>query len=280
MDKINKITRASICVSTFAVALLANTINGQAASLSGLVAHRAIYDIKLEEASDRSGIRGMNGRIVYEIVGSSCEGFAVKFRFVSQIDTGRKSFVTDQRTTTFEDAKSENFRFLTRSYVNDQFEKEVRGSAKRTTKNTDVVLNKPENREMQLGRSIFMTAHLANVIEKARKGEKFYFADVYDGSDNADELLSTTTIIGGLSPKISEKHSKKIKSLGDTPNWPVSISYFSLKNEQQGENLPVYQVSFDLYENGISADLVMKYKDYSLKGKLTELEILPSTPCE
>ncbi len=274
------ITRSTIHGASLAVALLATTISGQSASLRGLVAHRAVYDIKLDEASDRSGIRDMNGRIVYEIAGSSCEGFAVKFRFVSQIDTGRKSFITDQRTTTFEDARSENFRFLTRSFVNDQFEKEVRGSARRTARKTDVSLKKPESREMQLGKSIFMTAHLANVIKKARKGEKFYFADVYDGSDDADELLSTTTIIGGLSAKKTEKLPEKIKSLGDTPNWPVSISYFSLKNEQQGENLPVYQVSFDLYENGISADLIMKYKDYSLKGRLTELELLPNTPCE
>ena len=41
----------------------------------------------LDKASDRSGITGISGRMVYEFNGSACEGYTVKFRFVTQIDT-------------------------------------------------------------------------------------------------------------------------------------------------------------------------------------------------
>ncbi len=253
----------------------------QASALNGLVAHRAIYDVDLIDATDRSGINGMNGLIVYEFVGSPCEGFAVKFRFVTRIKTGRKSYVTDQRTTTFEDIKGGALRFLTRTYVNDQFEKEVRGAATITDAGTKVALVKPESRELELGKSIFMTRHLATVIERAKQGEKFFTADVFDGSDNGDELMATTTIIGartvGEAPRDA---TDEVKLLKGQPSWPVSISYFSLQDEHKGESLPVYQVSFDLYENGISGDLKMRYKDYSLKGKLSKLELLPAAKCE
>lgn len=261
-------------------ALLAATAHGQASALNGLVAHRAIYDVKLLESTDRSGIRAMNGRIVYEFIGSACEGFAVKFRFVSRIDTGRKSYVTDQRTTTFENVKEGNLRFVTRSYVNDKFEKEVKGSAKLTNSGTDIALAKPESRKVQLGKAIFMTEHLANVIEKAKSGERFFIADVFDGSDNGDELMATTTVIGNQSKKVTEGLSKALEPLKDKQSWPVSISYFSLLDEKKGESLPIYRVSFDLFENGISSDLEMHYKDYSLKGKLSGLEILPVSQCE
>src|SRR5262245_7878934 len=69
-----------------------------------LVSHRAVYDLALDKASDRSGITGLQGRMVYEFNGSPCEGYTVNFRFVTRIDTDGNSRLTDQQTTTFEDA--------------------------------------------------------------------------------------------------------------------------------------------------------------------------------
>ena len=251
-----------------------------ASALNGLVAHRAVYEVELVDSSDRSGIRSMNGRIVYEITGSVCEGFAVTFRFVTRIDTGKKSFVTDQRTTTYEDGAGMSFRFLTKTYVNEQFEKEVRGKALRTEDGTDVSIVKPDSKELQLGNAIFMTDHLSKVIEKALQGENFFTADIYDGSDNGDELMATTTIIGKKKTYKPKDDTPGFKALNELPNWPVSISYFSMENEKRGESLPIYQVSFDLFESGISSDLKMHYADYTLKGKLSSVKLLPVSKCD
>ncbi|MEM9677198.1 MAG: DUF1849 family protein, partial [Pseudomonadota bacterium] len=73
-----------------------------ASAIDALKPHRAVYDVKLEKASDRSGIRAMDGRIVYEIKGSRCEGFAVRFRFLTRVRSARKTFTSDQRNATFE----------------------------------------------------------------------------------------------------------------------------------------------------------------------------------
>ncbi len=268
---------------TFVIILTAGAVDrarASAATLSGIVAHRAVYDVELLESSDRSGIRAMNGRIVYEINGSVCEGFAVSFRFVTRIETGRKSYVTDQRTTTYEDSAGKKLRFVTRSYVNDQFEREVRGNATRTDEGTNVNLTKPESRTIKLGKAIFMTEHLGLVIEKAENGETFFAADVFDGSDSGDELMATTTIIGKKSTFDPVEKSVGTALLEGKTTWPVSISYFSLNEKQRGESLPVYQVSFDLFKNGISGNLKMIYKDYSLKAKLNSVELLPMSSCE
>ena len=37
---------------------------------SGLAPHRAVYDLQLKDATERSGIAGMYGRMVYEFNGS------------------------------------------------------------------------------------------------------------------------------------------------------------------------------------------------------------------
>lgn len=257
-----------------------SSLPAYASAYNGLLAHRAVYDVELQDSTDRSGIDGVNGRIVYEITGSACEGFAVSFRFVTRIDAGKKSFVTDQRTTTYEDGEGKNFRFLTKTYVNDQFEKEVRGKATRTDDGMDITISKPESLDLRLDKAIFMTAHLTQVIEKAMNGETFFVADVYDGSDNGDELMATTTIIGKKKTFKPQEGAAGFDVLNDKATWPVSISYFSMNNEPRGESLPIYQVSFDLFESGISSDLMMRYKDYTLKGKLSSVKLLPATNCD
>ncbi len=46
----------------------------------------------------------------------------------------------------------------------------------------------------------------------------------------------------------------------------MSVAYFDDKTGK--DQLPTYRVSFKLYENGITRDLVMDYGDFILSGKL------------
>ena len=47
--------------------------------------HRAIYDLSLDNAQSGSGVSGVNGRIVYELSGNACEGYAQSMRFVTYV---------------------------------------------------------------------------------------------------------------------------------------------------------------------------------------------------
>src|SRR5690606_34324818 len=110
-------------------ATLARMAAGAMPASALLLPHRAVYDLALDDASDRSGITGIAGRMVYEFNGSACEGYTVTFRFVTQIDTTEASRLTDQQTTTYEDGSGENFTFVTRSFVDQSLDKELRGKA-------------------------------------------------------------------------------------------------------------------------------------------------------
>ncbi|MGO7609328.1 EipB family protein, partial [Rhizobium ruizarguesonis] len=57
-----------------------------------------------------------------------------------------------------------------------------------------------------------------------------------------------------------------------TAFWPVTIAYFN--ENAKSDALPVYRMSFKLYENGITRDLTMDYGDFVLTGKLAKLELL------
>ena len=60
-------------------------------------------------------------------------------------------------------------------------------------------------------------------------------------------------------------------------SWPVSVGYFDPTKPTKddfGEEMPSYQMSFTLYENGVTNDLVMDYGDYALGGSLKTIEPL------
>ena len=44
--------------------------------------------------------------------------------------------------------------------------------------------------------------------------------------------------------------------------------------------MPVYTISFELYENGISRALRLDYGDFALKGDLKSLDVQAPSPCQ
>jgi hypothetical protein len=244
-----------------------------AAIATGLVAHRAIYDLELKDASERSGISGMYGRMVYEFDGSYCGGFTTNFRFVTQIDTGDAVRVSDQQTKTFENLKDGKFTFDTKSFTDDQLDKEVNGAAEDRAEGVKVDLKQPSSRELQLAESRFPTEHMLDVIQNAKSGKRFFEARVFDGSDDGDKSLVTTTVVGRqVTPASDEADAGNAGAFAKAAFWPVTIAYFN--ENAKSDALPVYRMSFKLYENGITRDLTMDYGDFVLTGKLAKLELL------
>ncbi|APH72485.1 cell envelope integrity EipB family protein [Aquibium oceanicum] len=259
--------------AAFITALLAGSAAMPALAQPTLTPHRAVYDIVLDEASDRSGITGLNGRMVYEFNGSECEGYTVTFRFVTQIDTSETSRVTDQQTTTYEDPGGTSFDFATKSYVDQSLDREIRGSAHKADGSTIVDIDKPQDSEVTLDATQFPTQHLVELIRKAEAGETFYETNLFDGSEDADRIMTTTVIIGKESTTSKEDEEFSVaKAIEPEKFWPVSIAYFDL-DKADGEEVPDYRIDFKLHENGITRDLVMDYGDFSMKGKLVDLAV-------
>lgn len=261
---------------SMALAGLMPVASTAAQATNALATHRAVYDIKLKEASERSGISGMYGRMVYEFDGSPCDGYTVNFRFVTQIESGDQSQVTDQQTTTYEDIREQTFRFVTRTFVDRQLQSEVKGAAHDDGETLSLELEAPEARRLDLPDSLFPTRHMIDLLERAGNGERFYEARVFDGSDDGDEAMITTTIIGARS--LEEASTAVTSALSGRSYWPVSISYFH--ENSTGDAIPVYTIAFKLYDNGVSKDLTMDYGEFSLEGHLTGLEMFDAVSCE
>ncbi|MFS2326828.1 cell envelope integrity protein EipB [Brucella sp. H1_1004] len=242
-----------------------------AASTVSLIPHRAVYDLTLDRADEKSGISGLTGRMVYEFNGSACEGYTTNFRFVTRIDMDEQpQRVTDQQTTSFESADGKDFRFANKTFVDKELVKEVRGDAKVEGGKTVVALSKPKDDKLDLKATQFPTTHMEELIAKALAGEKFYQTTLYDASEDADRVVATTVVVG----KEQEAKNDETKAMGKFTKdnvWPVTISYFDDKEKQDG--LPIYRINFKLYKNGITRDLTMDYGDFSMRGKLVKLDL-------
>ena len=270
------------------LACLAIVLSPVLASSAGVAAavplaqHRAVYDLKLSEASGSSGITGISGRMVYEIRGSACEGYTVRFRYVTQADTRDASQVTDQQTTTFEDADGKSFSFVTKSYTDQNLDKELRGNATRESDGVKIQIDKPETKSIELEPTQFPTQHLVDLISRAKTGETFYETSIFDGSEDADKAMTTTVIVGRQSNTSNgDPEAKALDALSGEKFWPVDIAYFDEATEG-GEDTPEYRISFKLYENGLTRDLEMDYGDFVISGQLVNLAVFKpeaEAPC-
>ena len=242
---------------------------------SPLAPHRAVYDLALDQASERSGITGLTGRMVYEFNGSPCEGYTVKFRFVTDIRTRDVTRLTDQQTTTFEDGDGKNFSFVTKSFVDRNPDTETKGSAEIEGDKLVVNIERPEEATIDLQKTQFPTKHLEELIDKAKAGETFYQTSLFDGSEDADRVMSTTVVIGKKQvADDSDPEKKVLANLGADEFWPVDIAYFD-ESKNNAALTPEYRISFKLHENGMSRDLVMDYGDFAMKGTLVNLSLFP-----
>jgi hypothetical protein len=249
-----------------------------------LAPHRAIYDLKLLRSRGSRAIGSVRGRIVYDFSGNACDGYELRFRQVSELDSGEGTPVlSDLRSTTWENEAATKFRFRSENRLDERGPDIVEGhaerGAERGAKAVNVTLSKPAKSSvtMPLG-VVFPTQHMRRIIEAARAGKTVLELPVYDGSETGRKLYSTLTVIGRpIAPGEQPVQDVTVNepALASLTRWPVTISYFEKneKAERSSEQQPVYAISFQLYENGISRALTLDYSDFAISGEMTGLEM-------
>jgi hypothetical protein len=252
----------------------------------GLASHRAVYDLKLSATRGKRAMNSVRGRILYDFSGNACEGYALQFRQVSELDSGEgKVAVSDLRATSWEDGAAKRLRFHSRNYFDDALRDSVDGQAERAQDSVAVELTEPSQKKLDFKADVaFPTEHVRRVIAAAREGKTLLQVAVYDGSDSGEKIYDTLTIIGkAIAPdaqKPADAIAKETAFAGMT-RWPVTISYFDrAAGEKGGEQTPVYAITFELYENGVSRALLLDYGDFVLTGEMTSIELKDAKPCQ
>jgi EipB-like len=249
---------------------------------SELASHRAIYELKLAQTRGNSAVAA-RGRILYDFSGNACEGYALQFRQVSELDNGEgKVTLSDLRSTTWEDGAAKKFIFKSQNYLNETLLDSVDGQAERQRDKVAVTLNQPAAKTFDLEAGmVFPTDHMRRIIAAAREGKNILELPVYDGSEKGEKVYDTLTVIGAeIAPeRVPNDAAAGKQALAGLKRWPVTVSYFD-KTARSGDQAPVYAIKFEVYENGVSRALMLDYNDFAISGELTSIELRDTAPCK
>src|SRR5579871_3001108 len=273
MDRLFRTSLASLAVIVVAYGPVR-------ASAASFLPHQALYELSLVKSRGSNPVNSARGRILYNFSGNACEGYTSEFRQVSELEIGEgKTMLSDLRSTSWEDAQGKSYRFKIDSRSNDSDSAPVDGIAERTGDHITVKLKQPEAKTFTLdGSTVFPTEQIQRIIAAAKEGKSLLELTVYDGSDNGQKVYNTLTVIG--QPVAADKtvdspdpatENDQMKSL---TRWPVTVSYYDRDAKaKEGEQTPVYSMSFELYENGVSRALVLDYNDFVISGAMGKFDI-------
>ncbi|WP_109317098.1 EipB family protein [Pseudovibrio ascidiaceicola] len=260
--------------------ILSSLLLPSLSSAADLQPHKAVYDMRLSSAQNGADISDVNGRMVYELSGSVCDGFTVDLRFVvMSVDDEGQETITDLRSTYFEAPDNSQLLFAYKTFIDDFLAEQAQGTAEHQSSKVDVDLSGPDEKKLSFDGSImFPLQHLHSVIDGAAGGQHFMVSKLYDGSVTGEQLFEATTVVGRkLADPLSQRSDQLSlpNALGDADAWPVSIAYFNLSDGARGERTPDYQLRTVLHENGVSRSMSLNYGVFELEGALVELDLKP-----
>ena len=289
--------------------LLAALACGGAPAVSGaaqvrLSEQNAVYDLELREATHRSGLVRVRGRIVLSMSGGGCSGWTNETRMVNDYFFRRRGHrMSDSRNTSWEAADGSAYRFASSRFVNGVKTRETRLSAHREGGPEGVVkvdFFSPVERTTTLpAGTLFPTQATRRIIATAMHGGKALRFHVYEGFENGrarlvsviigrqisteDRAAMRKTAVPGVGR--SEENAAPERLLSGLRAWPVSMAYYpgddgKARKKREDFGLPEYEISFILHENGVLVDPVLRYDDFTLQGRLVKLELgRRETPC-
>ncbi|WP_442756537.1 cell envelope integrity EipB family protein [Methylocystis sp. JAN1] len=270
------LTRAFFAV-VFAASL--PPLSAARAETTALASHRAVYELTLDKATGSKAPAQARGRIVFDF-SASCDGYVQNFRQITELQPAEGATkLSDMLSATFEALDASNYRFKVETKIDNASAEAVDGKAQKSRDGRVAVdLSRPKRAHLDLdGPALFPSEHLRHIVEAARKGDSLLEAQVYDGTGEGDKAFDTLTVIGKSIEAPAGEKAAQADALKGMKRWRVSVSYFE-PGKRDGQ--PIYVLSFDLYENGVSRALKLDYGDFVLKGDMTELTIQPAASCK
>ncbi|WP_421694934.1 EipB family protein [Aestuariivirga sp.] len=253
-----------------------------AADAATVAPHRAIYDLTLLRANEGASLQSAAGKLAFEIDGSTCEGFTVNFRMATKYrpDEGDVT-VIDTMTTTYESPGATELRHQLKETVDGAVKDTGRIKVTRASADAEgqgVLSTKPnEPFAIPAGAALPMQ-HQLRLMALGEAGGGRDSSIVFDGSDG-EKSFRAISFVGRQKPPGSivrdtaNPAAAPLKTLGA---WPITVSYYALDGKTEE---PEYQVSFDMYENGVATGLVLDYGDFALGGTLSQLTLLDKQSC-
>ena len=264
------IRRSCIVLATLALAVV--TAPPAAAGVE-LLSHRAVYQLSLAQGAGTStSVSDVRGGLVMEWR-DSCEGAISNQRLGFVASFGEApGFTYDVRFSSWESPDHTQLRFNVRSFDGGLLFEEFRGEASLDDAGGKAAFTEPSGGTLSLPRgTLFPTAHMRKLIEAAKAGEVVISHNVFDGS-GIEGLSRVTAVVG----RPIEVEASPASGQDSARRWPVSLAYHDVTD---ADDMPNFELTFELSERGVLHDLVLDYGDFALQADLEQLEAFETPRC-
>lgn len=247
------------------------SVPSAAENFSSLASYRAFYVLSLDKSRTSGSVQALQGRLLWQQEGT-CDGMTSSQRIVTwQWAAEGPGSLFDFRLSAWESGDGRELRFAESFYLNEKLIEESTGAATVGPTGGLVAFDGREGDDVTLERGTMFPATLSErIIATAKAGKERFDAIVYEG-DSEGERFDIRVAIGSMSQSDSSE-----ETLNGRETWPVLVSYYE---RDAITELPIYEISYRLYDNGISDNVVIDYGDYAIVAELKDLEELPKPDC-
>ena len=258
------------------VALICSLVSHPSVQATNLPSYRAVYTLALDKATPQSGLVGAPGSMTIEWQ-DVCDGWSATQHVTVNLDEVSGNIIeTDSRFASWESKDGLIFRFDVRNFRDGSLYEQFNGRATLSSQGGPgrAVYSTPKGKTLDLPKAVvFPSEHLHLLVDAARKEEKILSRIVFDGASE-EGMFEINAVIGGLTP-VETPNPKLVFSL-NTKYWPMRLAFFSMK---ASVDLPDYETTVHLLENGIARELLLDYGNFRIRGTLDKVEFPPKPSC-
>lgn len=246
--------------------------------VEGFLSHRAVYDLKLKSSQWASSVTGLNGRLVSEF-DDICEGYTFNQRIVTNFtDTQGKTTTGNFWVSTYESSDGREYRFTLTNTVDAKEVERTVGAATRDDKGVAKVdFQKPSAKDLTIpGGVLFPTEFQGRVVAAALRGEHRLSVKMFEGDAEGKVYDAFASIGAQTEPTAEELATPGGEALRGLKVWPVTLTYYVSGADA---DLPDYETSFRLFENGVTSNVTLDYGDFTISGKLRTIQEHKTPKC-
>jgi hypothetical protein len=236
-----------------------------------VIPHHAVYELSLKSGG-HSEVSDVSGTLVYDLE-DACDGWAQSYRLdITMLYQTGEEVEFGMNVASWESKDGRRYRFFVKQLQGDQVTEEYRGDAELSVPGGPGTAHYtlPEEKTLELpAGTFFPTAHSLRVLEMMAHGDQIFWATLFDGSDGSGAL--------GVNAIVSDRRDADAAA---GRSWPllagsrfsnVQMAFFKSGDESA---LPESEQQLQMFDNGVTGELIFDYGDFKVLGTLKELKPL------
>jgi hypothetical protein len=251
----------------------------QPALAMDLASYRAVYDMQPARIEQGGKLQPIDGRLAYEVAGSECAGWTVSTQLRNRIAQPEQGLqTTDIKSRSYETDDGLSMTVTQQESVDGRLsdDSEIKIAKAGAGAQSKGSISGSKSLSFSLKPDvIYPTEHQRRLLAEAAKGVTRDVSTVYDGSDNEKVFRIVTFISKKHEPTAQTQDD--LSSLASLASWTFQLGYYPVADEQA--DTPEFQTTFNMFENGVSTEMLFDYGSYAMKAKILQLQMLPAAPC-